>query len=184
MEDAGGRGGLQSCFNTRKQVSCFWKGDVYAQPVERSKSVSNTFKELRSASREDIDSSASFNVVNAGSVFNSSESNHELLAIGYRSGKADADMMANALGLDAVLFGARAVTETTNVMKNPKRTHVAMTGGVAHSSWLGVLLHLDDDFLHRLQYNCVERGRAIFPAGRTQLFECVRDGFEFWHASS
>ena len=59
-------------------------------------------------------------------------------------------MMANALGLGAVSFGVRAVTETTNVMKNPERTHVATTGGVAHSSWLGVRLHLDDNFLHVL----------------------------------
>ena len=109
-----------------------------------------------------------------------SESNHaELLE--YRSGKADADKMANALGLGAVSFGGRAVTETTNVMKNPKRTHVATTGGVAHSSWLGILLHLDKDFLHRLLYKCVERGGAIFPAGRTLLFECVREGFTSFH---
>ena len=32
--------------------------------------------------------------------------------LGYRSGRADADMMANALGLGAVSFGARAITET------------------------------------------------------------------------
>ena len=89
--------------------------------------------------------------------------------------------MANALGLGAVSFGARAVPITTNVMKNPQRTHVATTGGVAHSSWLGVLLHLDDDFLHRLRYNCVERGGAFFPAARTQLFERVREGFTSFH---
>ena len=89
--------------------------------------------------------------------------------------------MVNAFWLGTVSFGARAVTETTNVMKKPKWIHVATTGGVAHSSWLGVRLHLDDDFLHCLRYNCVERGRAIFSAGRTQLFECVRKGFTSFH---
>ena len=55
--------------------------------------------------------------------------------------------------LDWALFhlhklGPRAATAKMNVIKNPKRTHmhVAMTGWVVHSSWLGVLLHLDDDF--------------------------------------
>ena len=32
-----------------------------------------------------------------------------------------------------------------------------------HSSWVGVILHFDDDFFHRLRYNSVERGGAIFP---------------------
>ena len=70
------------------------------------------------------------------------------------SGKADTmdtDMLANALGLSTVSFGVRVVAVTTNVMKNSKRTHVATAGGVAHSSWLGVLLHLDDDFFHCLR---------------------------------
>ena len=48
-----------------------------------------------------------------------------------------------------------------------------------HSIWLGVLLHFDGDFFHRLRYNnaCVERREAIVPVSRTRVFDCIRKGF-------
>ena len=96
--------------------------------------------------------------------------------------------MKNAVRLGAVPFGVGAVTVRTNVMKASERTELCIRleessswiYGDLHSSWFGVILHFDDDFLHRFRYNSVER-LAIYPAGRTQLFECVCKGFTSFH---
>ena len=100
---------------------------------------------------------------------------------GYRSVEADTDMMANALRLGAVPFWAGAVTQWQRVWWKIQSGHMSLRLAVTerqHSRWLS---HLDDDFFHCLWYNSVERGGAIFLAGRIQVFERVYEGFTFFH---
>ena len=100
---------------------------------------------------------------------------------GYRSVEADTDMMANALRLGAVPFWAGAVTQWQWVWWKIQSGHMSLRLAVTerqHSRWLS---HLDDNFFHCLRYNSVERGGAIFHAGRIQVFERVNEGFTFFH---